>query len=208
MRVLVNIRGCNGAGKSTIPMQMMEADPDYHYHGVGRKENGDPKSPYITVFPNLKWVALGHYRAKTGGMDTISTNEEMLEAFRYAWKNYPSYDVLMEGVIASTIRSTYIDLFKEYQKLSNDRAIDPPRKIIVMNFLPPVEVCIKRVYKRNGGKPVKEDQIEMKWKTVMRNVKYFREAGITALKVDTSRYKKSEMLPKFLKIVDKYRGTI
>lgn len=207
-RVLVNIRGCNGSGKSTIAMQMMEEDDSYTYHGVGRKENGDPKSPYITVFPRLKWVALGHYRAKTGGMDTIATNEDILSAFRYAWKNYPSYDILMEGVIASTIKSTYIDLFTEYQRKSKDNAIDPPRKIIVINFLPPVDVCIRRVLRRNGGKPVKEDQIQSKWATVNKNVVAFREAGITALKVDTSKIKKSEMLPKFLCIVDKYREVV
>lgn len=204
MRVLVNIRGCNGAGKSTIPMSMME-ESGYHYHGVGRKENGDPKSPYITVFPDLRWVALGHYKAKTGGMDTISTLEETKAALDYAWKNYPSYDVLMEGVIASTIRSTYIDLFKEYQKRSKNNAINPPRKIIVINFLPPVETCIARVYERNGGKPVKEKQIESKWNTVARNVDYFRAAGITTLKVNTAKVTREEMLPRFLKLVEKYR---
>lgn len=204
LRVLVNIRGCNGAGKSTVPMAMMD-DPHMTTHGVGRKKNGDPGAPYITVFPSYKWVALGTYFNKTGGMDTIGTNEEMLAAFKYAWKNFPSYDMLMEGIIASTIRSTYIDLFKEYQKLSRREQIDPPRRIIIINFLPPVAVCIRRVLKRNGGKPVKEDQIESKWHTVARNVQHFRDAGLTSIRVDTSKFKRSEMLEKFQTIVEKYR---
>ena len=207
-RMLVNIRGTNGSGKSTIPMLMMEEDEGYHYHGVGRKENGEPKSPWITVFPNLKWVALGHYRAKTGGMDTIQTTEEMLAALRYAWINYPSYDIVMEGVIASTIRSTYIDLFNDYKKKSKSGQISPARGILVMNFLPPVDVCIARVLKRNGGKPVKEDQIASKWNTVNKNVAAFKEAGITSIKVDTSRYKRSEMLDKFDLFVEKYRRAL
>lgn len=189
-------------------MLMMESDPKTHYHGVGRKANGDQKSPWLTIMPSIRWLALGHYRAKTGGMDTISTNQEMMDALKYAWKYYPSYDILMEGIIASTIRSTYIDMFKDYQKRSRNGLIDPPRTIIVVNFLPPLKTCIKRVKERNGGKPVKEDQIESKWNTVMRNVPYFREAGLKTLKVNTAKIKKDEMVDKFNIIVNKYRGDL
>jgi hypothetical protein len=198
MKVLVNIRGCNGAGKSTIPMSMLD-DPDLEVY--------DSKKGWsLTLFPSYGWLALGKYKTKTGGMDTISTKAQKFEALEYAWTEYPDFDIIMEGVIDSTIRSTYIDLFTDYENRVLAGEITPPRKIIVLNFLPPVEVCVQRVLERNGGVPVKAEQIESKWKTVMRNVQYFREAGITTLKYDTSKIPRELMLDKFFQIVDKYRG--
>jgi hypothetical protein len=197
LRVLVNIRGANGSGKSTIPMTMLQDEPHVR---IEKDSNGTK----YTIFPSYRWVALGTYLNKTGGMDTISTKAEKQALLEYLWYKYPDYDIVMEGVIDSTIRSTYIELFNTYQLRVKAKEINP-RKIIVVNFLPPLEVCIKRVYERNGGKPIKEDQIKSKWGSVYRNIPFFREAGITSLKVDTSKIPKEEMLPRFLKIVDKYR---
>ena len=192
MRVLVNIRGCNGAGKSTIPLSMMD-DPKMEVIGI---QGG--KRPYLTVFPTYGWVALGTYFNKTGGLDTYKNNLETRQAL-FAALNYTEMDVLMEGVIASTIKSTYVDLFRDLQKDSFKR------KIIIMSFLPPIETCLERIYQRNGNKPIKEEQVKGKWRTVDRNVEYFRQQGFTSLRIDTSRVTKDQMLPRFLKTVDKYR---
>lgn len=202
-RILVNIRGTNGSGKSTVPLAMMD-DPKMRVVFFNRNTAQNPIAPYLTVFPTYGWVALGTYFNKTGGMDTIATTERMKEALAYAWTKYPQYDVLMEGIIASTIRSTYINLFTDYQRMVEEKCINP-RKIIVLNFLPPLSVCVSRVKERNGGKPVKEDQIESKWNTVARNVAYFKEAGIKTLKFDNSQIEKQYMLPWFLRTMDKYR---
>lgn len=189
MRVLVNIRGCNGAGKSTIPLSMMD-DPKMEVIGI---EGG--KRPYLTIFPTYGWVALGTYFNKTGGLDTYKNNKETRMALAWAW-TYTNLDVLMEGVIASTIKSTYAELFKDYPST------------IIMSFLPPIEVCLERIYQRNGGKPIKEEQVYSKWRTVDRNVEYFRQQGFISLRIDTSRVTKDQMLPRFLKTVNKYRGGV
>ena len=196
MKVLVNIRGCNGAGKSTVAMSMMD-DEDLEVYDSG-------KGWKLTIFPSYGWLALGSYHNKTGGMDGINTKVLKQEALEYAWKEYPDYDIIMEGVLDSTIRSTYIDLFNDYQARVEDGEINP-RKIIVLNFIPPFEVCLKRIYERNGGKPIKEDQVKGKWDTVVKNVPYFREAGIKTLKYDNSKITKEEMLDKFFAIIDKHR---
>lgn len=192
MRVLVNIRGTNGAGKSTIPLSMMD-DPKMEVIGI---EGG--KRPYLTIFPTYGWIALGTYFNKTGGLDTYRTNEETRQAL-FAALEYTEMDILMEGVIASTIKSTYMNLFK-------DISIKKARKIMVVSFIPPIEVCLERIYQRNGGKPIKEEQVYSKWRTVDRNVEYFRQHGFTSLRIDTSRVTKDQMLPRFLKTVNKYRG--
>lgn len=195
-RLLVNIRGCNGSGKSTIPMSMMN-DPDMFIQDLLGSDG--KKISSITVFPSYGWVALGTYFNKTGGLDTLKNNDVTRITLYAALDLFTEYDVLMEGIMASTIRSTYIDLFHEVER--NYKGL----KVLILSLLPPVEIAIYRVYKRNGGKPIKEDAVRMKWKTVERNVKYFADAGFTSIKVDSSKVRKERMFPAFLKTVEKHR---
>lgn len=195
--MIVNIRGCNGAGKSTVPMSMMELDPEFEVIKLGVSKTGKPCAPALTIFHKLGWVALGTYFNKTGGMDTYKTQEDTRQALKYALKHYPDYDIVMEGVIASTIKSTYAKLFKSLEKRGH--------QVLIMAFLPPLEVCLERIQQRNGGKPIKEDLVAGKWRSVESGVKYFRDEGLNALRIDTSRCTKENMLKCFLKTVDKHR---
>lgn len=197
-RVLVNVRGCNGAGKSTIPMSMMD-DPKMYVHEIVGSDG--KKISAITVFPSYGWVALGTYFNKTGGLDTLKNNAVTKLTLFAALDGFPEYDVLMEGIMASTIRSTYIDLFHEVEDYYGKKRL----KVIVVSLLPPVDVALSRVYKRNGGKPINEAAVAGKWNTVARNVSAFAEAGFTSIKANSAKVKKRNMLPAFLKTVDKYR---
>lgn len=197
MRVLVNIRGCNGAGKSTIPMSMMD-DPAMYVHEI--KGSDGKRMSAITVFPTYGWVALGTYFNKTGGMDTLRDNWTTRMTLYAALDGFPEYNVLMEGIMASTIRSTYIDLFHEVEEYYDGL------KVLIISLLPPVEVAISRVYSRNGGKPIQEEAVRGKWETVARNVSAFREAGFTSVRVDSSKVPKNKMLKAFLKTVRKHGG--
>lgn len=197
-RVLVNVRGCNGAGKSTIPMSMMD-DPDMYVHEIVGSDG--KKISAITVFPSYGWVALGTYFNKTGGLDTLKNNAVTKLTLFAALDGFPEYDVLMEGIMASTIRSTYIDLFHEVEDYYGKKQL----KVIVVSLLPPVDVALSRVYERNGGKPINEAAVAGKWNTVARNVAEFANAGFTSIKVNSAKVKKSRMLAAFLKTVDTYR---
>lgn len=201
MRVLVNIRGCNGAGKSTIPMSMMD-DPAMYVHEITGSDG--KRISAITVFPTYGWVALGTYFNKTGGMDTLRNNDTTRMTLYAALDGFPDYNVLMEGIMASTIRSTYIDLFHEVEDYYTSRG--EKLKVIILSLLPPVEVAISRVYSRNGGKPIQEDAVRGKWETVARNVSAFREAGFISVRVDSSKVPKNKMLKAFLKTVRKQGG--
>lgn len=198
MRTLVNIRGCNGAGKSTIPMSMMD-DPEMYVHEI-RGSDGKRMSA-ITVFPTYGWVALGTYFNKTGGMDTLRDNWTTRMTLYAALDGFPEYNVLMEGIMASTIRSTYIDLFQEVQDYYGDDLT-----IMIISLLPPVEVAISRVYSRNGGKPINEEAVRGKWETVARNVAAFGEAGFTSITLNTAKIPKERMLRVFLKKVRQVGG--
>lgn len=195
--MIVNIRGCNGSGKSTIPMSMMEVDPEFEIVKLGVSKTGKPCAPALTIFPKLGWIALGTYFNKTGGMDTYKTNADTVLALMYALKNYPEYDIVMEGVIASTIKSTYAELFRELE--------EDGHQVLIMAFVPPLKVCLERIQQRNGGKPIDEELVASKWRSVISGVEYFRKAGLDCIPIDTSKCSKKSMLKNFLKTVERYR---
>lgn len=195
-RLLVNIRGCNGSGKSTIPISMMDDPKKY----IVTKEYQGKQKRILTVFPTYKWVALGSYLNKTGGLDVLPNNDITQKTLWYTLKKFPDYDILMEGIMASTIRSTYIKLFHEVEEKY------PDTKVIIFNLMTPLQVCLNRIQMRNGGKSIKKDRIEEKWKTVNRNIQYFKDEGFITLKVDPSRLTKDRVLDKFLATVERYRG--
>lgn len=180
----------------------MMSDPAMYVHEITGSDR--KRISAITVFPTYGWVALGTYFNKTGGMDTIRNNDTTRMTLYAALDGFPDYNVLMEGIMASTIRSTYIDLFHEVEDYYTSRG--EKLKVIILSLLPPIEVAISRVYSRNGGKPIQEEAVRGKWETVSRNVKAFREAGFTSVRVDSSRVTKDRMLSAFLKTVRKHGG--
>jgi predicted ABC-type ATPase len=183
---LVNVRGCNGAGKSSVPLQMLRQDRATFIFTINGKE-------VATCFPNFKYLAMGKYRTKTGGLDGFKTNEETREVLEKLW-TLP-FNILMEGVISSTIFSTYAEMFKN---LKNKH---PNREIIVANFLPPLKTCLERVKKRNGGKEIDEKAVESKYNTVSRNADKFRLEDIKSLKLDNSEIALDETVGWFLSSV-------
>lgn len=194
--VLVNIRGCNGSGKSTIPLTMMQNDPDMFVETL--YDSDGEKIVSFTVFPSYEWVALGTYFNKTGGLDTIRCIDHTKLALAAALSLYPDYDILMEGILCSTTFSSYAQIFHEVEQQYD-------RKVIIISLMPPVEEAIRRVYKRNGGKPVKDELIQAKWGMVARSHEKFKADGFCTVRADSSKVSKNNMLPAFLKTVEKKR---
>lgn len=197
-RVLVNIRGCNGAGKSTIPLSMLD-DPklseSYIYSSDAKRV------ATITVFPTYGWVALGKYSNKCGGLDTIKDIATVKRALEYALIRYPKYDLIMEGILCSTTYSSYADMF---HKVEEKYSVQP----IILSLMPSVDVCLERIQQRNGGKPIKEDLVANKWGMVYRSHKKFKAAGFTTVRVNTEKVPKDKMQAAFLKTIEKYRGRL
>ena len=69
-RRLINIRGCNGSGKSTIPQQIIANDPDTFevtWYPTSRMNIA------ATVVPRFATVVMGKYHTKCGGLDTMKS---------------------------------------------------------------------------------------------------------------------------------------
>lgn len=193
-RILVNIRGCNGAGKSTIPMSMMS---DSKMFVQELKYSDGKRMGSFTVFPSYGWIALGTYFNKTGGLDGIRNMECTIATLYAAISMYPDFNIIMEGILCSTVFSSYAELFHKVEKQFGIQ-------VLIISLLPPLEVCLDRIQKRNGGKPIKEDLVAGKRISVERSHEKFKGEGFTCVRVDSSKVPKSRMLPAFLKTVSKY----
>lgn len=184
---LINIRGCNGSGKSTIPILMMETDP-YAFEVIWRVDGKE--RVVATAFPSYQYAALGHYHSKCGGMDSMKTTDEIKAAVDVMWNM--NYNLILEGIMTSTVRQTYIDLFQNMNKIH-----ELQREIIIYNLLPPLQVCLDRIQSRNGGKPVKEEQVASKWRTVEKNIQYFEAAGFKCIRASNENLERSKTLEWF-----------
>lgn len=194
-KLLVNIRGCNGAGKSTVPMSML-SDPDMYVEEL--KYSDGKRIGAFTVFPAYGWIALGTYFNKTGGLDGIRNMECVKTTLYAALGMYPDYDIIMEGILCSTVFSSYSELFHIIENQTG-------RQVMILSLLPPLEVCLERIQSRNGGKPIKEDLVAGKRVSVARSHEKFKQEGFTCVKVDSSRVPKERMLNAFFKTVNKRR---
>jgi hypothetical protein len=161
---------------------------------------GDAK---VTVFPKYNMVALGYYHNPTGGMDGIKDTQAIKDSLYLAAdlaEGY-GYDIVMEGILASTVKSTYLALFQE---ADIQRRFEP----IVVFFTTPVDVCLKRIYERNGGKAIRENLVQNKYDTIMRQPQYFSENGIQTVCIDNTNCSRDNMLPAFLRAVERWRERI
>lgn len=174
----------------------MMDDPDMWVHTVF-DSNLKPISS-ATVFPTYRWVALGTYFNKTGGLDVVPNIATVELLLHSVCSLFPDYDVLMEGILCSTTFSSYSTIFRQMENTYD-------RQPIILSIMPPVEVAIDRVKLRNGGKPFNEDLVRAKWGMVYRSHQKFKSAGFCTVKVDSSKIRKESMLPAFLRTVDKYR---
>lgn len=147
---VVNVRGTNGSGKSTVALGVIGSAP---MTKLGQ-ENG-----YITA---AGIQVMGKYITRCGGCDTIKTQALMIDCICSIIGDGP---ILFEGVIISNLFSTWYRTSQALRKIQ--RMNGAPDEGLVWTFLDtPMDVCLARVYERNGGKPIKEKNVTDKWKAV------------------------------------------
>lgn len=175
----INVRGCNGSGKTTL-LRMLARDPLCRVETVRvTHEIKDPKTkekvrtyhPPIPVTYAPGGVAmLGDYTpgatGTTAGCDRIKTQEAAKSALELIAQDADVRVVLFEGVVVSTIFGPW----KEWAEANGG---------MLWAFLDtPLEVCLERIQTRNGGKPIKEELVASKWRTIAGVRKKALKAGL------------------------------
>lgn len=182
MTKFINIRGCNGSGKTTVLRQYAATrSPE-----VRTVEVPDHKPIPVTYLSN-RVAILGDYSPEatgtTAGCDRIKTQQ----AAKDALKAIEADAVLFEGIIVSTIFQPWSDWSHENNGM-------------VWAFLDtPLDVCLDRIQSRNGGKPINEKLVADKWNGINRVKDKATEAGE---RVETLNYNKA--LEELAEIVDDY----
>jgi predicted ABC-type ATPase len=173
----INVRGCNGSGKTTL-LRSLATDP------LCRVTNAivpDHKPIPVTYCPDGLAI-IGDYTpaaagSTTAGLDRIKTQAAAKAVAELVGRDPEVKAVLFEGVVVSTIYGPW----QEWSKANGG---------MIWAFLDtPLEVCLKRIQERNGGKPIKEDQVADKHRTIARVREKALAAGeaVVVLRWETPR---------------------
>jgi|AntDeeMetageno50_2_1112565.scaffolds.fasta_scaffold10892_1 hypothetical protein len=153
----INIRGTNGSGKTTL-LRGLVASAQVEKLRVPIP--GGRKNDVITIAGD-NCAVVGDYSSRTtggysAGLDRIQTQAEAKSAIEFA-ATLPGVDVvLFEGLLVSTIYGPWL----EWSRANGGMCwayLDTP-----------INLCLDRVQRRNGGKPVKTEQIVAKHRTIDR----------------------------------------
>lgn len=170
MTTLINIRGTNGSGKTTaIRSVMLEHTMLPWVLREGKKEH---ILGYVSQ--DLRIGIVGKYTTTCGGCDTIKTQDEIKQRILELKKILkPEGVILFEGVLVSTIFKPWYEFAKEHFGGMTWAYLDTP-----------LGVCLSRIQERNGGKPIKEELVAQKIKTIGATRKKAVEAGEEVLDID------------------------
>lgn len=127
-----------------------------------------------TVLDDKGWCVIGKYAAgsKMGGCDGMDTIIEIKRAILASLNVYPGYNVLFEGMMISTIKSTFYDYLL---RLEAARGIQPVFVILVT----PADACIRRLQERGTIKAdLKRENIIHKCISVVDHAKTYDDGYV------------------------------
>lgn len=187
-RVLVNIRGTNGAGKTSLIKSFIDETTEHIYLN---------NKIIATHFKRYNLIAIGEYSfdKKMGGADLLSGQEEYFKIIEYILSNY-SENILFEGLLVSTTFNTYFKKFEKYKKEFNLNYI-----ILLLN--PPVKTCLDRVHNRTKrGEYYKKNVVE-KHKAIYNASLKFHKKGSKLIIINNEKEPINITKTKLLKLITK-----
>lgn len=177
---IIQIRGSNGAGKTTIVRQFVQRN-NLEIKSVSVKG----KETFISTNKEGSIVVLGRYDKKTGGCDLYESTDHVLNTIMWAMVNLKPKIIVFEGMIYSLsyrFATKVSDFVKKYNY-----------KYVALSLYTEPNVVLDRIYKRNGGKQIKENLILDKIKTVQVSHNKLINNGYNSKIIDTTNIKEDEM---------------
>lgn len=166
--VIIQLRGTNGSGKSTIVREVMKRFKMLPEFIERRKQ---PIGYYSTGKDKPKLWVVGHYETDCGGCDTITSLDDVYGEIEKSWK--AGYNVLCEGIMASG----------EYRRCVNLH--QTTQDVFVLALDTPIEDCIqsvmaRRVAKGRGDKPFSPDRTIRRVREVTSMMEHLKVCNVPA----------------------------
>jgi len=189
VRTCIHLKGCNGSGKSTIPMQLLRLSKNREYFAA-RPNTTKPCGVYC---PELNLAIVGIYPEGTncGGCDAVGDTQSVKTILAALWRR--DCHIMFEGVIVGDIKSTFYELMKAFNAVNR-------RELSICFMGTPLKECLRRIQERNGGKPINETLVEQKYRNSLGHLKYYLDQGDIDVKVLNTSGTKVEVLRKFCEL--------
>lgn len=160
--MIINLRGTNGSGKSTVAMKLMQSFANRELYGrLGPRR---PEAYVVDIDSSKPLYVLGPYQTATGGIDAAGL--DVLKVIDLLAKYSVIGHVFFEGVVISTTFGAVGAWLAEYHKHDS----------IVAYLDTPLETCLDGVEARGGNR--KALHIASKHKVIERTMALMIEAGV------------------------------
>lgn len=186
--MIINIRGTNGSGKTHLARQMIGENPDpvdLNFYDAPTKK--DPSRRLrVEGYAGNGVMAIGSYRQGCGGMDTIPSFAIQQGAIQYALELGCSVEhVLCEGVLASTVAGSWLDFFRDNNRIHHEQ-------VLIAYLDTPLELCLERIRARQIAakgetREIKVDLVRDKIKAINATRAKFDAAGIDTVNLRHDR---------------------
>jgi hypothetical protein len=198
--MVVQIKGSNGSGKSTIVKDLMNFELDIDAGEEPKYLETSYGDVYGTLNEYAGWLGVGKYdpaKPTRVGCDPIPTIAQIKASIELTIRHaldleYP-FGVVFEGMMISTIKSTFYDYLL---RMRDKYDIQP--LFVILNAEP--DGCIARIEGRGTKrKNFKPDQIVRKCALVLRHARTYPQDLVRYFSVEETA--REDMLPAFLKLV-------
>lgn len=177
---LVQIKGSNGSGKTTIVKQLLALDV---YDGDPYLR-GDDGTILVTVNPNVGWAAIGPYYddKPMGGCDKLKSIQQIKDAIEFAIQWCQSKDcmfgVVFEGMMISTIKSTFYEFAAAMQR---EHGVE----IFFVILRASLEGCLERIEARGTRRSnLNLEKINKKCVSILRHAGTYDQRYVRYIDVD------------------------
>lgn len=189
MRKIIQIKGANATGKTTIARQLISLSSNIEL----------VNNPRVTLLHDLNIVLMGHYSGNyvTGGgceNTTLRPIENLKSELELASLTYCNYDVIFESMMLSTTMTAYNFM------ISNLFSRQP----IVVLLISSLQGCLDRLKIRSQelrkeSHMVSTEPIQQKVALITRHLKYYNSNHVRYIQVDN--IPKEDMVFEFLSVI-------
>lgn len=169
-RLVVNIRGTNGSGKSYIVHKLLQ-----EYEWVPLANEKDNVAGYRLKTDPAIYV-IGRYTTPNGGCDTFKGGAAETE--QYVEYLSSKGHVVFEGLLISGIAGRWIDLARRL----------PDCRFVFLELDTPMEKCVRRVRERRKARgdvrPFDPSNLVAKFKSVTNSRALLAKAGLDVRVID------------------------